>query len=413
MESKTFFVSNPNYRKDGTKSYTFLLRKYRFSPTKEGPYSIGRTIHQTGRPFSSKPVGGRVRFHDAMQKHLANNQIQPVEINDVQQEAPCFLHMNVGTPSQTLCMILDTASTDVWIRSTGLSHGDEERRVFDPMRSSTFRLVEDATWKLTYVDGSSASGFIGTDNVSLGGLILKDQHIELADMLSMGFTQMSGDGLLGLSLGGNLISTRTHVISPLVERMKIQTDPQPDAKLFTINFGVSGRSNDGRPFCTFGYIDQELVDKCDQKIHYAKVDDHRGHWMVDSVSTVIDENTIDRPTNKAIVDTAAGLTLLDDHVCQMIYDCLPGAFYDPDRQGFVFPSDVEVERRPHVQLEIGGKHIAISQENLAFADTSPGYVFGSIQSRGSMDVDVLGDAFLEGVYAVFDVGGLRFGVVQL
>ena len=41
-------------------------------------------------------------------------------------------------------------------------------------------------------------------------------------------------------------------------------------------------------------------------------------------------------------------------------------------------------------------------------------VYGSIQSRGNMDMDIYGDAVLKAMYAIFDVnnGKPRFGWVQ-
>ena len=39
-------------------------------------------------------------------------------------------------------------------------------------------------------------------------------------------------------------------------------------------------------------------------------------------------------------------------------------------------------------------------------------VYGGIQSRGSLTFDILGDAFLKGIYAIFGQGNQRFGAVQ-
>ena len=39
-------------------------------------------------------------------------------------------------------------------------------------------------------------------------------------------------------------------------------------------------------------------------------------------------------------------------------------------------------------------------------------VYGSIQSRGDLTFDILGDAFLKSIYAIFDQGNKRVGCVQ-
>ena len=49
---------------------------------------------------------------------------------------------------------------------------------------------------------------------------------------------------------------------------------------------------------------------------------------------------------------------------------------------------------------IGAKQFAVQKEDLGFADAGNGMVYGGIQSRGTMEFDILGDTFLKGIYAV-------------
>lgn len=69
---------------------------------------------------------------------------------------------------------------------------------------------------------------------------------------------------------------------------------------------------------------------------------------------------------------------------------------------------------PAVTLAIGDQQVAFQKEDLGFADAGNGFVYGSIQSRGSMDMDIYGDAVLKAMYAIFDMnnGSPRFGWVQ-
>ena len=117
MVSKIPLVHNPHYRKSGIKSYAYLIRKYNIHPTRDGPYFIGRTIHQTGRPFTSKPVGGRVRFHDVMQKQFSERDLHQVDADDIQNESLYFVPASVGSPPQALNLVPDTGSSDLWVCS--------------------------------------------------------------------------------------------------------------------------------------------------------------------------------------------------------------------------------------------------------------------------------------------------------
>lgn len=78
--------------------------------------------------------------------------------------------------------------------ATRKSKGTHE--VFNPSKSSTFKKASGSTWQISYGDGSSASGDVGTDNVTIGGITVKAQAVELAKTLSTQFTQSPGSGLL-------------------------------------------------------------------------------------------------------------------------------------------------------------------------------------------------------------------------
>lgn len=82
---------------------------------------------------------------------------------------------------------------------TQATRGDHN--LFDATKSSSFQKLPGSSWRIRYGDGSSASGIVGTDNVTLGGLCVEGQAIELASKLSAHFTRTAGDGLLGLAFG--------------------------------------------------------------------------------------------------------------------------------------------------------------------------------------------------------------------
>lgn len=117
MVTKIPLTHNTRYRRSGTKSYTHLIRKYGIHPTRDGPYFIGRTIHQTGRPFTTKPVGGRVRFHDVMQKQFSERDLHQVDADDIQNDSMYFVPVAIGSPSQSVNLVLDTGSADLWVCS--------------------------------------------------------------------------------------------------------------------------------------------------------------------------------------------------------------------------------------------------------------------------------------------------------
>jgi Eukaryotic aspartyl protease len=139
------------------------------------------------------------------------------------------------------------------------SQGSATHTIFDPTQSSTFQNVSGSTWSISYGDQSTASGTVGTDNVTIGGLTIKNQAVELANQLSAQFIQDSGSsGLLGLAFG-QLNTVKPTAVKTPVENMIAQSDISADMELFTAYLGSwrdVAEPDQGKSFYTFGYIDQ-------------------------------------------------------------------------------------------------------------------------------------------------------------
>lgn len=241
--------------------------------------------------------------------------------------------------------------------------------------------------------------------------MIKDQAVEIADVLSDQFAQGAGDGLLGLAFG-NINTVKPEAVSTPVENMISQSDIPKSAALFTAKLG-SWRDSDepdkGESFYTFGYIDQDTVKAAEAEISYTPIDKSQGFWLFDSTSATVNGKAISRAGNKAIADTGTTLALVDDETCQAIYDAIPGAEYDDGSQGWIFPSNTSADKLPVISFAVGDKQFVVQKEDLGFAEAKSGYVYGGIQSRGSMTMDILGDTFLKAIYAV---SNLPFGNSQ-
>jgi hypothetical protein len=249
------------------------------------------------------------------------------------------------------------------VKSQGTGHN-----IFDPSKSKTFKKTSGSTWMISYGDQSSASGDVGTDNVTVGGLTIKSQAIELAKNMSDQFIQGTGDGLLGLAFGP-INTVKPHRVQTPVENMITQEDIPKSAELFTSYLGSwrdGTGSNNTESFYTFGFIDQPTVDKSGEQIYYTDVDNSQGFWSVASESATVNGTTVDRTGNTAIMDTGTTLALVDDATCKAIYDAIPGSTYDSASQGFIFPDNMTADQLPQVTFAIGGKQFAVNKEDLGF-----------------------------------------------
>ena len=193
--------------------------------------------------------------------------------------------------------------------------------------------------------------------------------------------------------------------------MITQQDIPKEAELFTSAFYSERDENKPRSFYTFGFIDQDLVQASGEDIHWVDIDNSNGFWQFPSETTTVNGKEIAQSGNTSIADTGTTLALVSDKVCEALYAAIPGAKYDDQNQGYVFPTTVAANDLPDLQVAVGDKLYTIQKEDLAFSPTGDGNWYGGVQSRGNMEFDILGDSFLKSVYAVWDQGNKRFGVV--
>ena len=179
-----------------------------------------------------------------------------------------------------------------------------------------------------------------------------------------------------------------------------QKEIPASAEVFTAylsSFRDDGKS-DGKSFYTFGYIDKDSAGG--SAPYYTSIDSSQGFWQFPSTSASVNGKTIARSGNTAIADTGTTLALVSDDLVEKIYAAIPGAKYDSEQQGYVFPSNTAVDKLPTVSFAVGGKLFSVHKEDLAFQDLKNGFVYGGIQSGGDLGFDILGDTFLKGIYAV-------------
>lgn len=345
-----------------------------------------------------------------------------VTAEDIQNDSLYLCPVNIGTPAQTLYLDFDTGSSDLWVWSTELpqstlsqANAQNQQVAFDSSKSSTFKEISGASWKISYGDGSSASGNVGTDTIDLGGVKVQNQAIELAQQLSQQFAQGNGSGLLGLAFSSINTVSPSPQKTP-VDNMISQKDiSQP---LFTAYLGSwrdADEADKGESFYTFGFIDQNVMKASGaSEPNYADVDSSQGFWQIASTSATVNGTNVDRSGNTAIMDTGTTLCLVDDKLVEAVYKAIPGSKYDDTQQGYIFPSNTSADQLPDITLAIGDAQVSFQKEDLGFADAGNGMVYGSIQSRGTMDMDIYGDAVLKAIYAIFDMnnGSPRFGWVQ-
>ncbi|KAB8077754.1 Aspartic protease pep1 [Aspergillus leporis] len=311
------------------------------------------------------------------------------EENDIEYLTP----VNIG--GTTLNLDFDTGSADLWVFSDELPKTEQTGHdVYKP--SGNASKIEGASWDISYGDGSSASGDVYKDTVTVGGVTAQGQAVEAASKISQQFTEdKNNDGLLGLAFS-SINTVRPKPQTTFFDTIKSQLD----APLFavTLKYHAPGSYD-------FGYIDKK---KFTGELAYANVDDSQGFWQFTADGYSVGKGEAKKSPVTAIADTGTTLIMIDEAIVDDYYKQVPSAKNDYSAGGYVFPCNSDL---PDFTLQIGGYKAVVPGKHINYAPLQEGgsTCVGGIQSNSGLGLSILGDVFLKSQYVVFDSQGPRLG----
>ncbi|RYP05828.1 hypothetical protein DL764_003539 [Monosporascus ibericus] len=130
------------------------------------------------------------------------------ELNNNLTGGGYYAEVSVGTPPQTVRLIVDTGSSDVWVLDSDANlctssimqeeYGGGCIATFDPPESSTYTALSDAPFQIVYLDGSGANGTYFQDHINIGGTEIESLQMGLAEDSTI------NSGLLGIGYSANV-----------------------------------------------------------------------------------------------------------------------------------------------------------------------------------------------------------------
>jgi cathepsin D len=87
------------------------------------------------------------------------------------QNAQYYGPLTIGTPPQKFSVLFDTGSSNLWVPASNCTNCGRKAR-FQPSKSSTYK-ADGRSFSIQYGSGA-ATGFLGADNVNIGGLLATD-----------------------------------------------------------------------------------------------------------------------------------------------------------------------------------------------------------------------------------------------
>ena len=224
-----------------------------------------------------------------------------------------------------------TKLSNRWVFNTQLpqSSTTNHNTIFDPTKSNTFKILEGASFQISYGDKSKAAGYVGIDTVNIGGASVTNQAIELATDVSDSFIRDTrSDGLVGLGF------STINMVQPEQQKTFFENIQSSLAQpVFTANL----RHAEVGAY-EFGRIDKSQF-KGD--LAFTPVDSSRGFWQFESKRYAVGDGQIqtNEAASPAIADTGTSLMLIDDAVAKTYWNQVKGSYFAKSLQAFVFPCD--------------------------------------------------------------------------
>lgn len=173
---------------------------YNANHAPHGPSALYKAKKKFGAPISEN-LKNNVAQHKAAKLARRQTGSAPNHPSDSEDDE-YITNVSIGTPAQVLPLDFDTGSSDLWVFSSETPSSQAKgHTLYNPTKSSTSKKLSGYSWTISYGDGSSSSGDVYTDTVSVGGFSVTGQAVESATKVSSEFvSDTSNSGLLGLAL---------------------------------------------------------------------------------------------------------------------------------------------------------------------------------------------------------------------
>jgi len=306
-------------------------------------------------------------------------------------DAEYYGAVSVGTPAQDFVVVFDTGSSDFWLPSTECtSKACTSHNQYDSSASSTY-VANGESFEIEYGDGSSVTGILSQDTVTLGGLAVTDQiFAETTKEPGSDFVSEDFDGILGM--GYKAISSDR--VTPVFNNMYSQG--LVDENLFSFYLDRTETASSGGELILGGIDDSYYTGD----ISYVDVTT-KGYWQfkMDSIS-VDGGDTYCSSGCQVIADTGTSLIVGPTTAVNAINDAIGAR-----SSGEISCSASDL---PTITITINGVDFPL--EGSDYIVEQEGTCFSGFEAGELGDIKwILGDVFLGAYYTGFDFGNNRVG----
>ncbi|KAF7797804.1 hypothetical protein EIP86_009009 [Pleurotus ostreatoroseus] len=318
-----------------------------------------------------------------------------VPLTDEEQDLEWAGPVSIGSPAQAFVIDFDTGSSDLWVPSSSCS-SCSGKHVYTASKSSTSS-KKSGTFEIEYGDGSTVSGPIYTDTVTVGGLTVSGQYFSPVTTLSDEFTDDPADGILGLAWPSISNLGQTPFFNNAADK------GTASAGVFAFKLASSGSE------LFLGGTDSS---KFSGSVEAHSIDTSTGFWQATGGKAVAGSKTTSSNFD-TIIDSGTTIMYGPPSAVKSFYAAISGTgVYDSSEGYYYYPCD----SLPTVGFSWGGKTWAITDANFNLGEVSSGRCVGALAGQDlglGNNVWLLGDSFMKNVYTVFSVDDATVGFATL
>ncbi|KAF7722967.1 hypothetical protein EC973_002478 [Apophysomyces ossiformis] len=309
-----------------------------------------------------------------------------VPMTDYQNDIMYYGEVEIGTPPQKFYLDFDTGSSDLWVASTLCQNCGSGQTLFDPSSSSSFQ-ESSQTWQISYGDGSTANGVLGTDTVVLGGLAIQGQTIDVAEQESSQFQSGPISGLLGLAF--DTITSVQGIKTPVDNLISQGLISEP---IFGVFLGKDSEGGGGE--YVFGGYDSNHIGG---QLTTVPVDNSQGWYSINIDGTSASGQQV-TGSFSGILDTGTSLLLLENSLAEQV----ASAYGATDNGDGTYTISCDTSQFPPLVFDIAGAQFEVSSDSLVYSGSGSSCIAGF--GYGGLPFSILGDTFLKNNYVIFNQG---------
>ncbi|KAF1914641.1 aspartic peptidase domain-containing protein [Ampelomyces quisqualis] len=359
---------------------------------KNGPAQVAKTLRKYNKAVPANILAAAENNEAvSVQDDTGSDPAVPSDHYDSSYLSP----VTVG--NNTLHLDFDTGSADLWVFSN--LQAQSSLSGHDYYQTDSTKKKTGYTWKISYGDGSGASGQVYADKVTVGAVTATSQSVEAASSVSAQFTRdVETDGLLGLAMSS------INTVKPQQQKTWFDT---VKGKLAKPLFAVALKYHAAGTY-DFGYIDSS---KYTGPITYVDADTSQGFWGFTASAYSVGSTTT-TSSIAGILDTGTTLAYVDAAIAKAYYAKVSGAVNDDTQGGYVFPCSATL---PDFSITVSSVKQVVPGKYINYAPTTDGSTtcFGGLQPNTGIGFSIFGDIFLKSKYIVHDVSSTpKLGFAQ-